>query len=251
MGNFQKTSTEIQIMLEGGKLLAKILKQLVKSAKVSTRLIDIENQAYQLLLATGGQPNFSKVPGYRWATCINVNQGIVHGIPNNYNIKDGDLISLDIGLLYKNFNTDMSTSFQVGEKTPEVTQFLQAGQKALSAAIKQVKPGNRIGHISKAIQKNIEKHGYRCVPNLIGHGIGRNLHEYPPVPGVLSQSIEETVELVEGMTIAIEVIYVQGEPKTITDRDDGWTISTQDGKISAVFERTIAVVSDGCLVLTQ
>ncbi|MGI5828294.1 MAG: type I methionyl aminopeptidase [Patescibacteria group bacterium] len=249
-----KNPQEIAVMREGGEKLSQILAQLVESSKVGVTLFDIETRAQDLIKKTGGKPGFAMVPGYRWATCINLNEGVVHGIPGERKLRDGDVVSIDIGMFYKGFHTDMSTSFQVGETSlkeeSETSKFLKVGKNTLEKAISEVKPGKRIGHISQAIQKNIEKAGYSCVYSLVGHGIGRDLHEYPPIPGVLVGSLEQTPMLKIGMALAIEVIYAMGKPETYTDPEDGWTIVTQDGKIAAVFEKTIAVVSDGYLLIT-
>ena len=245
-----KTPEQIKKMQTGGKKLSSVLNQLIQHVSIGMQTIEIDTIAEKLLLRSGGQPSFKTVPGYHWSTCININDSLVHGVPNKTKVQDGDIITIDIGLLYQGLHTDLSTTFQIGKTDTNTTIFLQAGKTALKQAINQVKPGRHIGHISKTLQTVIERSGYHCVPELIGHGIGENLHEYPPIPGVLSTPIKQTPILSPGMTLAIEVIYVAGSTNTITDKQDRWTIRTQDGKISAVFEKTIAVVSDGCLLLT-
>jgi len=245
-----KTSEEIRIMRQGGEKLSQILEKLVRFTRPGVKLIEIEKLAWSLIEKTGGKPGFALVPGYNWATCININDGIVHGIPDQKEIKDGDVVSIDIGIFYKGLNTDMCRSFQVGKKDPGTDKFLKTGKKALKQAIKQAKVGNRIGHISKAIQDTIEGAGFTCIRNLTGHGVGKKLHEPPQIPCFLDKKIKETPLIEKGMTLAIEVIYALGSHTNYT-KIDNWTIATSDGKISTVFEKTIAVINDGSLILTD
>jgi len=265
-----KTPKEIQIMKEGGKRLSKIFFQLSKMIKLGTSLLDIEKKAIELIGSARGEPAFTKVPKYHWATCLNINEEIVHGVPKDYAIKLGDVVNIDIGLYYKGFNTDMSATFlaenvnstpglrnfrvKLEKENPGVDnrkKFLKTGKKALEEAKKQAKPGNKVGHISKKIQEIIEGAGYSCSRTLTGHGIGRKLHERPPIPCFLQGKIEDTPLLKPNMTLAIEVIYCMGKPDLAVDPKDKWTIRTKDGKISGVFEETIAVAGDGHLVLTK
>jgi len=259
-----KTPKEIALITQGGKKLKKILQKLVKITKVGISLEEIEDRAWQVIEASGGKPAFAQVPGYQWATCININQGIVHGVPNQYRIKNGDIITIDLGLLYQGWNTDMSTTFQVtegksvptsladGEKiaSSEVEKFLAVGRKALKESIAQAYSGQRFGHISQMMQKVIEKAGYTPIRSLTGHGIGRKLHEPPLIPCFLSGDLKSTPSIKTGMVFAIEVIYAMGSSETETDRGDNWTIRTKDGKIAAVFEKTIAIDDDGHLICT-
>jgi methionyl aminopeptidase len=245
-----KSPQQIEAMQIGGRKLSKILRQLTKISTPGITLNQIEAKAQELIVQTGAKPGFMEVPGYRWATCLNVNHGTVHGVPDDYSLKDQDVLSIDIGILYKGLHTDTSTTFQVGSKTPQIQKFLEAGRAALNHALKQVKPGRHIGDISIALQTKIESSGYRCIPELTGHGIGENLHEYPPVPSVQRVPIQSTPILEKNMTLAVEVIYTMGDPDYYTDAQNNWTIYTKDGKISAVFEKTIAVAGGGCLFLT-
>ncbi|NMB56961.1 type I methionyl aminopeptidase [Candidatus Beckwithbacteria bacterium] len=251
-----KKPEQIEKMKTGGEKLASILFALIAEVKIGDKLIEIEKKAWEGIEKQGGKPGFSLVDGYHWATCININEGIVHGIPTERVLEAGDIVSIDIGMFYKGFHTDMSYTFKLpGENKlekneQEITHFLAVGKQALEESLQQIRPGQRIGHISQKMQTIIEGNGYSCMRNLTGHGIGRKLHEYPPVPCFLNMPIEETLVLREGMTLAIEVLYAQGGWQNKTDEKDGWTIRTADGKISAVFEKTIAVSGDGCLILT-
>ncbi len=247
-----KTPQELELMRENGTKLSAIMQELVRFSKVGTRLLEIEELAVELMKEADGKPGFMMVPGYHWATCININEGIVHGIPTERKIKDGDLVTIDTGMFYKGFHSDMAESFLVGKSQyqKEIEAFLEAGRKALAAAIEMAQPGNRIGHISQAIQNIIEPAGYSVSYELTGHGVGRTLHEYPQIPGYLGVELEQTPVIKPGMTLAIEVIYSMGDPDIITDEEDGWTIAMADGSLSAVFEKSVGVTESGNVLIT-
>ncbi len=254
-----KTPQEIEDMREGGKKLGDILIELLEFAKPGVTLLDIEHLANDRIQKSGGSPSFTTVKDYKWATCLCINDVVVHGVPSPYVIKEGDVLTVDIGLLYKGFHTDTAwTKIVISDKREAVSEeekkkekFLKAGEEALWKAIGEAKVGNRIGHISQAIQTTIEGAGYSIVRTLVGHGVGRELHEAPQVPGMVRGPIEETLALQEGMTIAIEVIYAEGEGAVVYDNPDGWSIGTKDHSLSAVFEHTIAVTASEPLVLTR
>ncbi len=249
-----KTKEEIEIMRYGGNILSEVLWEVMDFIKPGVTEIEVDALADKLIIEKGGEVGFRRVEGYKYATCISTNNVVVHGIPTDYKLKEGDIIGVDCGVFYKGFNTDMSHSVVVGKssKNPEVDKFLEVGEKALNEAIKQAKIGNRIGNISKTIQDIVEiENGYSIVRSLIGHGVGRDLHEDPEVPGFLHGKIEKTPVLKEGMTIAIEVIYNMGEPDVSFYNKDGWTIGTTDGSLSGLFERTIAVTQKGPEILTK
>lgn len=253
-----KTPQEIQIMTSGGKKLSRILSQLVKFTHVGTNLLDIEKKANELIAQEGAKPAFKRVKNYHWATCLNVNEGIVHGVPKDYQIKENDVLSIDIGIFDNGFNTDMCHSFKIRSRKErdeirnydETDRFLAVGRQALEEAKKQVKAGNHVGDISQTIQNTIEGAGYNCARTLTGHGVGRLLHEPPLIPCILIENIASTPMLTVGMVLAIEIIYMQGNYDLVHDQKDKWTISTKDGKISAVFEETVAITSNGLVVLT-
>ena len=248
-----KTPEELKKMRKGGKILAQVLQETLLNAKPGITEIELETIADRLIMEKGGEAAFKKVPGYKWATCISTNDVVVHGIPSDYKLKDGDIIGIDCGVYLDGYYTDMSDSLRVGgKKGDETDKFLETGKKALLAGISQAKPGNKIGHISKAIQDIVEKEGgYSVVRSLIGHGVGKTLHEDPEVPGYLKGKIENTPELKPGMTIAIEVIYNMGKYEVSFANHDGWTIVTSDGTISGLYERTVAITKSGNEILTR
>lgn len=226
------------------------MRVLMEYAKEGVNLLDIEKKANELIDETGGEAGFKKVADYKWATCLNVNKSIVHGIPQDYILQNADVFSLDIGLFYKGFNTDMCNTKTIGnKKDKKIKKFLKTGKEALKKAVETATPGKYIGHISQKIQNIIEGAGYNCARNLTGHGIGRELHEDPNIPCILKDKIKSTPKLRKGMALAIEVIYTIGKPQ-LTLAKDGWTIEAVDGKITSVFEETIALTNSGVRILT-
>ena len=245
-----KTTEELIVMREGGAKLATIKEEL--RAKIVPGAVpqDIDKEAEELIRKAGGEPSFKMVKGYLWTTCININDGVVHGIPTRVPFKEGDIVSLDIGMFYKGFHTDTSFTTPVGKIAPATQKFLKAGEEALNRAIKNAKVGKRISHISMAIQDSIERNGYSAIRALTGHGVGERLHEEPAIP-CFWETDEESGELIkEGAVLAIEVIYTMGRPDLVLSADDNLTISTKDGKISGLFEETVAVEKNGPVVLT-
>lgn len=240
---------KIRIMQKGGKKLAHIRDKVLGETKVGIKTIDLDRLAEKLIREAGGKPSFKLVEGYNWATCICINDCIVHGVPDEYRLKKGDVVTIDVGMFYGGFHTDTASTIIVGQNAQD--RFLTIGQKALNNAITQACVGKRIGHISQVIQQTIEKAGYNVVRTLVGHGIGRELHEGLQIPCFLEGKIRETPALKEGMTLAVEVIYMEGDPEVKLDVDDNWTIRTKDGSRSAMFEHTIAVTKNGPLILTK
>jgi methionyl aminopeptidase len=248
-----KTAEQIKIMEEGGLKLGAIRDALVAMIKEGVSAWDVEQEANRLIELSGGKASFAMVPGYSWATCVNLNSGVVHGIPKKTTVfKNGDVVSVDVGLFYKNLHTDTSASVVVGEDKGKES-FLKAGRRAVDLALEKVVAGNRIYDISQVLQEVIEGANCHVVRALTGHGIGENLHEEPYVPCFVQKGDSarlKTPEIVPGMVLAVEVMYTQGNGE-IETLEDGWTIVTQDGKISALFEETVAVGNHGPIVLTR
>jgi methionyl aminopeptidase len=249
-----KTPEEIKIMQHGGHILATVLGEVMDAIEPGISELELDALAEKKIRALGGEPGFMKVKGYHHSTCFSTNDVVVHGIPSEYKVQPGDVVGIDCGVFYKGFHTDMSETRRVKrkeEKTDAVDDFIAIGKKALYEAVKVAVIGNRIGHISQTIQRIVEKEaGYSVVRSLIGHGVGRELHEAPEVPGYLVGNINRTPALKNGMTIAVEVIYNMGTPDVVLDRDH-WTIRTRDGELAGLFERTIAITEEGPLMITQ
>ncbi len=237
--------------IQAGQKLGRAFAKTLEEIRPGVRLSEVENLANQYIRAEGGKPGFKMVDKYDWATCININQGVVHGVPDDKEVKSGDIVSLDMGLYYRGWHSDMAYTKEITNSKSEIrnADFLRVGEEALEKAIDQVKPGNRVGHISQAIEETIGKAGYRVIPRLTGHGVGRELHQDPMIPGVLTGKVERTSKLRLGMGLAIEVIYTKGKPG-IKTAGDGWTIVTKDGKISSLFEKTVLVTKSGAKIIT-
>lgn len=261
-----KTIEEIELMKKGGKILAEVLYEVLDHVRPGISELELDNLAERLILEKGGKPAFKRVDGYKHTICVSTNEVVVHGIPTNYLLKEGDVIGIDCGVFYEGFNTDMAETVKVQsskfnpsislgarvQSPDEIDKFLSAGKRALEEAINMAKAGNRIGHISKTIQDIVEgEKGYSIVFSLVGHGVGRELHEEPEVPGFLQGSIKKTPVLIEGMVIAIEVIYNMGKRDVVYSNKDGWTIKTKDNSLSGVFERTVAITKKGPFIITK
>src|SRR3972149_9605768 len=245
-----KTDAELAIMAEGGKKLGEVKKKLREKVAAGVSAWEIEELAVKLIEKAHGEPSFKKVPNYSWATCVNVNEGLVHGIPKREIVfKEGDVVSVDVGMKYGGYHTD--TSFTVGlNLNPETEKFLAVGEKTLKEAISKVKPKARIFDISKAIEDEVLKAGLTPIRDLVGNGIGKKLHEPPQIPCFTFKKREESPEIPEGATLAIEVMYAQGSHR-VEIAKDGWTIAMRDGKISALFEETVVATAGGPLILTE
>lgn len=262
-----KTQREIEIMQTGGKILSDVMWEVLKNIKPGILELELDKLAEKLILEKGGLPGFKKVDGYKHTICISVNEVVVHGIPTEYKLKEGDVVGIDCGVFYQGFHTDMSETIRVKSlelpariamqsvpggrnKNDDTDKFLEIGKKALEEGIKQAKIGNHIGDISKTIQDMVEGSGYSVVRSLVGHGVGHELHEEPEVPGYLTGRIAKTPKLTEGMVIAIEVIYNMGGFELVFANKDGWTLKTKDNSLSGLFERTVAITKNGPLILT-
>ena len=241
-----KTDSELKIMQEGGRISAMALARVLELVRAGVSTLELNKMAEDTILQNGGTPSFKIVDGYGFATCINVNAGLVHGLPGRYKLELGDVVSVDLGTYYKGFHTDLSYTVEV--ETDKQREFLETGKRALENGIAACVLGNRVGDISHSIQRGVEKAGFSVSRDLIGHGIGRNLHESPQVPGYGRKN--RGVPLQVGMTLAVEVIYQKGSPE-IDLLDDGWTIVTADGSLAALFESTVAITANEPLVLTS
>lgn len=244
----KQTKEKLTAMREGGHLLAQVREKVRAFVKPGMTGLDIEAYTDQLLQETGGEPAFKKVPRYHHATCINVNDVVVHGIPTKTPINDGDLVCVDLGLYYKGYYTDTSLMLVAGKSTPFLKKFVKVGEEALRAGIAKARVGNNVSDISKAIQKVIEANGYAPIRELTGHGVGRELHENPYIPNF--DDGKAGMALREGQTIAIEPMYAAGSPKLYMF-DDGWTIATTDGSLTGLIEETVVITKKGPQILTK
>lgn len=245
-----KTDYEIVLMQKAGEILRQVLDEIVGKARPGLTTKELDQNAEALIKQKGGLPGFKKVKGYRWATCMPVNDQVVHSPPSDRKLKNGDVLTVDCGVFYQGFHTDAAETIMVGtDGAARYRTFLDVGKRTLQKAIDEVTLGKRIGHISAAIEKGIKAPGYYVIRELTGHGVGRQLHEDPLIPGILDKSILSTPEIAVGMVLAIEVIYAVGTDKIIHESGDNWSIKTADGSVAACFERTVAVTSTKTLIL--
>lgn len=252
MKRYTKTSKEIDLIHEGGKLLRDILHRTAQMAKVGVSTLDLNNFAEQEIKKVGGVPSFvgygDKSNPFPYGLCTSINDAVVHGIPSkNEVLADGDIIGLDIGMVYKGLYTDTAITVPVGKVSTLASQLIEVTRVSLEEAINTVKPGNTIGDIGFAIQSIVEKAGFSIVRDLVGHGVGYAVHEDPAVPGYGKPG--KGITLVENMVLAIEPMVCEHKPNVVFD-PDGWTIRTSDGGLSAHFEHTIAVTKNGVRILT-
>lgn len=239
---------KISKMAEGGRLLGQIRDQLMTEIKPGVTGLEIERRACELMKQVGGEPAFKKVPGYHYATCISINEGIVHGIPTNRQFKTGDLVGLDLGLYFKGYYTDTADSKVIGPASKVQQKLLDTARAALKAGINASRVGNRVSDISKAIQKVIESNGFVVIRDLTGHGVGKKVHEDPYIPNYYDPNHSDPV-LIANQTIALEPMMSVSSPHIKIDAD-GWTIVTADKSLSIQVEHTLAVLPSGPQVLT-
>ncbi len=247
-----KTAEEIEVLSEGGKILNEILKKTAKLARPGISTWDLNEFAEKEIIKAGGSPSFkgygNKKNPYPSALCTSVNSVVVHGIPDKKEIlKNGDLVSLDIGMEYKGLFTDTAISLPVGQVAALAQKLIDMTKKCLNLAVKQAKPKNRIGDISFAIQKTAEEEGFSVVRDLVGHGVGYGVHEEPAIPCFGAKG--KGVILKKGMVLAIEPMLCEKDYHLEFD-PDGWTIRTKDGGLAAHFEHTIAITDYGARILT-
>ena len=249
-----RNTYEQSLMRKSGVIAAKALKKAVEAIKVGVAELEIDEIARKEIIKLGGDLSYKTVPGYKYATCITVNEQVVHGIPTNRKFESGDLVSVDLAVVYKGWHTDCAWSILVSEQgigdwgQLKKTKFLKIVEAALWDGIEQAVDGNRVGDISSAIQEKIEGSGYSVVRSLVGHGVGRSLHEDPEIPGFGKAG--SGLSLKSGMGLAIEVIYTVGSPDVILD-SDGWTFSSSDKSWGGLFEMTVIVGRKEAEVLTD
>lgn len=235
-----KTEEEIELIRESSLLVGKTLAEVAKMIKPGVTTLDLDARAYEFIKDNNAEPTFLDYDGFPNSLCTSVNDVVVHGIPNNKPLENGDIVSVDCGVFKNGFNGDSAYTFQVGEVDRTVKQLLEVTKESLNKAIEACLVGNRIGDIGSAVQTHAESYGYGVVRELVGHGLGRELHEKPEVPNYGRAG--KGLKLRNGLVIAIEPMINLGD-RRITQLNDGWSIVTLDGKPSAHFEHDIAIVN--------
>ncbi|MFA5047889.1 MAG: type I methionyl aminopeptidase [Patescibacteria group bacterium] len=251
-----KTPQQIKTMREGGKILAKVLDLVIKKVKPGITTGELNKYAEDLIKGYGATASFKNYKAswaddpYPAALCVSVNNEVVHGLPDDdRKLKNGDIVGLDCGLKYKGLYTDMAKTVVVGGVSKGIKKLLTVTEESLYKGIRQAKVGNRISDISRAVQDHVEKNGFSVVRQLCGHGVGLSAHEDPQIPNYVEKNLPD-IKLAAGMTLAIEPMVNAGD-YLVETLDDGWTVVTADGKLSAHFEHTIVVTEKGGEIITK
>jgi len=243
-----KSRREIEKMKKSNALVAAILEELRKKIKPGVKTIELDRLSEEMALKKGARPAFKGYRGYPYSLCTSVNSEVVHGMPSERELKEGDIISLDFGILHGGYYGDAAVTVPVGQITPAAKRLLAVTEEALYRGIAEARAGNRIGDISAAIQGHAEAAGFSVVRDLVGQGIGRSLHEDPQVPNYGTSG--RGIELKTGMVFAIEPMVNEGTYRVDVLRD-GWTVVTADGKLSAHFEHSVAITENGPVILSR
>jgi len=243
-----KTKEEIEIMRKGGSILAKITQDLEKMVRPGITTGELNKAAEALILKSGGTCSFLGYQGYPACLCTSINEEIVHAIPSGRILKEGDIIKLDLGMIYQGFHTDMAVTVPVGKVSPEINRLIRVTKKALKRGIRKVRPGNTFGDLSNTIQRYIEDQGFSVVKDLCGHGIGKNLHEDPEILNYGSR--HSGPEIKPGMVFCLEPMVAAGSSGEIKKARDGFGYETRDGSWAGHFEHTVAATKNGVKVLT-
>lgn len=243
-----KTEREIELMREAGRILAITHRELEKALKPGMSTLDIDRLGEEIIRSYGCIPSFKNYNGYPASICVSVNDEVVHGIPSKKHlIQEGDIVSLDAGVIYKGYHSDAARTHGVGEITPQARQLIDVTRQSFFEGIQYAKSGNHLNDISRAVQAYAERFGYGVVRDLVGHGIGTHLHEDPEVPNFAQR--RKGIRLQAGMTLAVEPMINEGDFDVAWLNDD-WTVVTEDGSLSAHYENTILVTDDGPEILS-
>lgn len=242
-----KSPREIETIRRGGRITATVLTDLMRAVRPGMATSELDRLAEQGIRQRGGVPTFKGYNGFPGSICVSVNDEIVHGIPGSRILRQGDLLSIDIGTTLEGFVSDSAVTLGVGTISSDAQRLLDVTQECLMLGIAQMQRGKRVGDIGAEVQAHAERYGYGVVRELVGHGVGRAMHEEPHVPNYGTAGTG--MELRPGLVLAIEPMITQQSPK-IRILDDGWTVVTADGKLAAHFEHTIAVTEDGPKILT-
>lgn len=244
-----KTTRELALMKEACRISAGALRVAGEAVKSGISTAEIDRIAYEYIKSQGAEPNFLHLYGFPATACISVNDEVIHGIPSKKRIlKEGDIVSIDLGAKIHGYNGDNAATFACGKISEEAQRLIDVTRESLYEAIKVAVPGGKIGDIGSCVQRYCEERGFSVVREYTGHGVGKELHEDPAVPNYGTAG--RGVRLLPGMTIAIEPMINQGT-KAIKRLSDGWTVKTADGKLSAHFENTVAITKDGPVILTK
>ena len=243
-----KSAKEIQLMMESGKILAEVLERLGEMIKPGISTLDIDREGAKIIKSFNTIPSFLNYNGYPASICVSVNDQVVHGIPNQYTIlEEGDIVSLDAGVIHKGYHSDAARTFPVGRISEDARLLIERTRQSFFEGIKFARAGCHLYEISEAIDNYISQFGYGIVRDLVGHGIGKNLHEDPQIPNFKQK--RRGMKLQAGMTLAIEPMINAGRADVVWE-DDDWTVSTDDGSLSAHYENTVLITDGEPVILT-
>ena len=245
---FYKTEEEIELIRQSALILSKAHGEIALLVKEGVSTLELDKRAEEFILDHNAKPSFKNYNGFPYSLCISVNSTVVHGMPSDYVLRDGDVISVDCGVYHKGFHSDCAYTHAVGNVSDDVRKLLTVTEESLYRGIEHAIVGSRLGDISYAVQQHAESNGYGVVRELVGHGLGRNLHESPEVPNYGRRG--QGIKLQNGLVIAIEPMVNLGT-RNIVQEEDGWTIRTRDNKPSAHFEHTVVVRKDKAEILTS
>ena len=243
-----KTPEEIEIMREGGKIAARVLIYMEQIAKPGMTTSELDTVAEKMILAAGAIPSFKGFKGYPASICVSINDEVVHGIPSDRQLEVGDIVGIDVGVYFKGFHTDTAITIGIGKISEKAQKLINATKASLQNGIAKVKAGVYLGDAQNAIQQTIEQAGLTVIRDLTGHGVGRELQESPSIANYGQKG--KGLLLTEGMTLAIEPMTAAGDWRVMM-LEDGWTVVTADGSLSAHAEHTVAVTHGGCEILTK
>jgi methionyl aminopeptidase len=244
-----KNHEQIAIMKEAGRITAEALLIAQENVREGVTTKHLDKLIREHIERSGAEPSFLNYNGFPASACISINDEVIHGIPSNKRIlQEGDIVKVDVGAFYKGFHGDSARTFPVGKVSAEAAKLIEVTEQSFFEGIKQLKPGNRLGDLGNAIDTYVKSYGFSTVKKYIGHGIGHNLHESPDVPNFGAAGRGQ--RLCAGMTIAIEPMINVGTDSVI-EFDDGWTVKTADGKLSAHYENTVAILHDEVIILTK
>jgi methionyl aminopeptidase len=243
----RKSPAEVERMARAGEVVADTLALVGEHARPGVTTQDLDELADEFIRSRGGVPTFKGYRGYPASICVSPNEMVVHGIPGPYALREGDILSVDVGVTLDGFVADSAFTFPVGDVSEEARRLLGGGEAALAAGIEQCRVGNRLSDISHAIQLATEERGFSVVRSLVGHGVGRSMHEEPQIPNYGEPGRGPLLS--DGMTFAIEPMITAGGPEVVL-HDDEWSISSADSSLAAHFEHTVAITEDGPRILT-
>jgi methionyl aminopeptidase len=243
-----KLPDEIEKARTSNRIVAEVLNRLREKVKPGVRTRELDKLAVEVADRRGAKPAFKGYNGYPYALCVSVNEVVVHGMPSERILEEGDIVGLDFGVCYQGFFGDAAITLPLGRVTQKASRLMQVTEQSLYAGIEQAKAGNRLGDISAAVQDIVEAAGYSVVRDFVGHGIGKSLHEEPQIPNFGKKG--RGIELKSGMILAIEPMVNEGNYK-VEILPDGWTVVTKDGSLSAHFEHSIAITDNGPEILSK